>query len=262
MKLIPFLLVLFTLPTWGKTYFTDTKGCFLLYNLKTKTFEKEMGGKECKEQLPPCSSFKIPLAVMAFDSGVLKDENQILKWDGTKHLRPEENQDLDAKSWLKYSVVWFSQKLTPQMGEKKFQKYLDDFNYGNKDLSTGITEAWIMPPDSKKALKISPYEQVEFMEKLWTDTLPVSKRSMELTRKISFLETSPKGYALSGKTGSGIFPKNRKTHLGWFIAHLQKEDQQFIAVTRIIDLKSTNGGYGGPRAKQLTKDILADLGLW
>lgn len=244
--------------------FKDVKGCFLLYNLKTKTFDKVINEANCHERFPACSSFKVPLAVMAFDSGILKDENVVLSWDGKRGFRPEEKHDHNAKTWMRDSVVWFSQDITPKLGKKKLQKYLADFNYGNQNLSEGITTAWLTSPSKgNKGLNISAYEQVEFMKKLWSDALPVSPRSMEITRKITYLETSPKGFKLSGKTGSNFYDKEKKFHLGWFIAHIQKDGQEYIAVTNISDLKPyPKPGYGGPRAKQMTKEILATEGLW
>jgi len=274
-RLVPFLFVLIFLTGCiestktkeeiaHKNYFADVKGCFLLYNMKTKAFDKVIGDDTCKEQFPACSTFKVPLALMAFDSGALKDENQVLKWNGVKQMREESNHDHNAKTWMRDSIVWFSQRITPKLGQNKFQKYLNDFDYGNKDISAGIKEAWLVSPSDKKpGLKISAYEQVDFMKKLWTDNLPASKRSMQLTREITFLEKSPQGFVLSGKTGSNFYDKEHKVHLGWFISHLQKGDQEYITVTNISDLKPVEiQGYGGMRAKTLTKQILADQGLW
>lgn len=247
-----------------KDFFKGVKGCFLLYNMKSNIIEKVINEENCQERLPACSTFKVPLAVMAFDAGILEDENQVLKWDGVRRERPELNRDHDAKTWMKDSVVWFSQRLTPQLGSKRFQKYLQDFSYGNQDLSGGITQAWLTSPSKKTgALKISAYEQVEFMKSLWSNLLPVSARAMNLTKEITFLEISPRGFRLSGKTGSNYYDKAHKQHLGWFVSHLEKDDQEYIAVTHISDLKPTDKlGYGGPRAKQVTKEILASQGLW
>lgn len=267
------LLTLISSVSWGrkslspsseKDYFPGKKGCFLLYDLSKNTFTKVINEENCKERVVACSTFKVPLAVMAFDAGILKDENQILKWDGKKGDRPELNQDHNAKTWMLNSVVWFSQRLTPQLGEEKFKKYLKDFHYGNENLSAGITEAWLVRPGSKEtALNISPYEQVEFMKNLWNDTLPASKRAMQLTRDITYLETSPQGFKLSGKTGSSGFEKTRKQRLGWFITHIERGQQKYIAVTNFSDLTpKEKQSYGGPEAKALTKEILADQGLW
>lgn len=246
-----------------KNYFPDMKGCFLLYNVKTQTYEKVINQENCREQLVACSTFKVPLAVMAFDANILKDENVILKWDGKKDEREVVNHDHTAKTWMRDSVVWFSQRLTPKLGLKKIKRYLAGFNYGNQDMSGGLKTAWLTAPDREPALKISAYEQKDFMEKLWTDKLPASPRAMKLTREITFLETSPKGYQLSGKTGSNFFADDRQKRLGWFISHLENGDQEYIAITNFTDLKPGNGAsYGGAKAREITKLVLSDLGFW
>lgn len=201
---------------------------------------------------------------MAFDAGVLKDENVVLKWDGKKDSRPEVNRDHDAKTWMRDSVVWFSQRLTPEIGSKRLQKYLHDFHYGNEDMKGGLTQAWLVAPNAKgPALKISAYEQLEFMKALWSDALPVSKRAMKLTREITYLETSPQGFVLNGKTGSNFYDSDRRQRLGWFVAHIARGDQEYIAVTNFRDLeKGKHDLVGGPQAKQMTKDQLVALGLW
>lgn len=239
------------------------KGCFLLYDLKTEKFVIEKGNT-CKEEIVACSTFKVPLAVMAFDSGVLKDEKQVLKWDGKKHTMVEAwNGDHNAETWMKNSVVWFSQRLTPMMGEKKTKDYLNRFDYGNKDLSAGLTDAWIEKPTAPAKLAISPYGQINFMKKLWQGTLPASQRSMLLTKKIMYLETSPNGFDLHGKTGSGFYDDERKLHLGWFIAHVKKGEKEYLSVMNFSDVKPfTEKGFGGMRAKEMTKKYLAAEGLW
>jgi beta-lactamase class D len=245
-------------------YFPDMDGCFLLYNTKTTQFEQVINEPRCRERFVPCSTFKVPLAVMAFDAGILKTPDDILKWDGTKDTREVCNRDQTPRTWLKDSIVWVSQRITPQLGEKKFKAYLEKFRYGNTDISGGITKAWLIPPDSATpALKISAYEQVEFLKALWTGTLPVSNDAMRLTRELIYLETSPKGFRLSGKTGSNFYGTEQKMRLGWFIAHIANGDQEYIAVTNISD-KAPAGPptYSGAKAKEITKQILTDLGLW
>jgi len=247
-----------------KDYFPNMKGCFLLHNVKSGITDRVIGDEYCKEQLVACSSFKVPLALIAFDSGVLKTTKQVFKWDRKKHEREALNQDHNAQTWMRDSVVWFSQIIAQKLGPKKMQKYLDAFEYGNKDLTGGLTTAWLHAPTSgKPSLNISAYEQLTFMNALWAGTLPVSKKAIELTKEITFLETSPKGYAVHGKTGSNSFNNNSRHRLGWFISHIQKGEEEYIAITNLRDIAPiTEDGYGGFKAREITKEILTDMGHW
>lgn len=248
-----------------KEEFVSGKGCYLLYNMKTKKIEREVG-TTCRKRFVACSTFKVPLAVMAFDSGLLKDEKQVLKWDGVQRDKIADwNRDHDAESWMKYSVVWFSQRLTPRLGKDRFQRYLHDFRYGNQNLEGGLTEAWLVSPGKlEPSLRISPIEQVKFMESLWNETLPVSKRAMKLTQKITALPATPSGFSFSGKTGSNSYDKEQKIHLGWFIAHLEKGEQEYVAVVNFSDDKPFEGTppFGGPRAREMMIEYLKSDGLW
>src|SRR5256885_452179 len=92
--------------------------CFEVYDLKADRIVLRAGDRRCAERVSPCSTFKVPLALMAFDRGVLEDERSPMKWDGRDRGRDVWNRDQTAGSWMKYSVVWFSQRLTPALGMK------------------------------------------------------------------------------------------------------------------------------------------------
>lgn len=254
---------MFSLALKAADPFEGAKTCFLLYNLKTQSFLEVVGEPVCRERLSPCSTFKVPLAVMAFDTGVLKDEMQILRWDGVLGTRAEVNRDHDARTWMRDSVVWFSQRLTAKMGRKKLQSYLETFEYGNRDLSAGLKTAWLTSAPVGRGLKVTGYEQLEFLKKLWSDQLPASKRSQSLARELTRLEVSPKGWLLHGKTGSGSIDKKKNLNLGWFIGHLEKGDQQYLIVASTQDVVTPlSSEPGGPKTKRAVKAKLEALGLW
>jgi beta-lactamase class D len=244
--------------------FHGMTGCFLLYNLNSGSYEESIDAGDCRKPLPACSSFKVPLAVMAFDSGLLQSASTTIKWDGKKRSRDAENRDHNARTWMSESIVWYSQDIAKRMGRSKLQSYLDALKYGNRDLDGGPTSAWLVSPASDApALKITAYEQVEFMKQLWTDALPVSKRAQKMARDLTFIETSPSGFRLSGKTGSNFYDAERTRHLGWFIAHLDTGKTRYIIVTNLSDLTARgHDEYGGMRARELTKKLLALRSLW
>jgi beta-lactamase class D len=44
----------------------------------------------------------------------------------------------DPAQWLKDSIVWVSQRITPLLGQEKFKAYLEKFHYGNTDISAAL----------------------------------------------------------------------------------------------------------------------------
>lgn len=198
---------------------------------------------------------------MAFDAGILKDEGSGMKWDGTKTSRNEWNRDQTAASWMKYSVVWFSQRLTPQLGMRRVKSYLTKFQYGNQDMSGGLTKAW-----RQWSLLISPGEQLRFWQRFWREELPVSKHAVEMTKKITLLGRSRSGWILHGKTGSGAIVSEKGKLLrgtGWFVGHIGRGDKEYVFVTHYVDRGSpTDHRPPGWIAREITERALKDLGLY
>jgi beta-lactamase class D len=250
----------FTLQTFPSTemdlsrYFPNKDGCFLLYDLKANRVVQRFNGKRCALRFAPCSTFKVPLALMAFDRGILKDENTTYKWDGVDRGRPNVNRDTSAADWLKYSVVWYSQRVTPQLGPEVVTNYLAKFDYGNRDISGGLTNFWL-----GSTLKISADEQLRFWERFWTNGLPVSRRAADITRKITYLETSPSGMKLSGKTGSHTSDRDE---LGWFVGHLEGPKGEYLVVVNYSGPVPSKGSYPGLAAQEICKTILGQMGLY
>src|SRR5688572_25112163 len=110
----------------------ETMDCFMVKE-GSKYLIKE--GKECNTRYSPASTFKAPLAVIGYDSGILIDENHPiwLSQESVTFLKDFWEGEKTPSSWMRFSIVWYSQTLTTKLGSKKFQDYIDKLNYGNKD---------------------------------------------------------------------------------------------------------------------------------
>lgn len=253
--------------TIQKSHFERSDGCFIIYDLKNDQILSIYGEERCKQRYAACSTFKMPLAVMAFDAGILNDENTIFKWDGIKRSMESWNQDSTAASWMRNSVVWYSQRITPLLGKARLQSYLKAFSYGNQDISAGLTGAWltISKTDSdpgRGSLKISAFEQLDFLKRFWTGKLPVSPDAIDKTTRITFLETSPNGFTLHGKTGSGYLD-DLQGDFGWFIGHIQGNAKEYLVITTFTrDRTISDARYPGMLAREITKAILKDNQIW
>jgi len=241
--------------------FAGRDGCFQLYDLKANTMVVRYNAAHASRRESPASTFKVPLSLMAFDAGILKNERSAMKWDGKRTRRPEWNRNQTAASWMKLSVVWFSQRLTPKLGMARIKRYLAQFAYGNQDFSGGITKAWL-----QSSLQISPDEQLRFWQRFWREQLPVSKHAFAMTKSITRLGRSPNGWILHGKTGSSAYVSDKGKLLrgsGWFVGHIARGGKEYVFVTHYVDRgppKDTRPP--GWIARDISMKALAQLGLY
>jgi beta-lactamase class D len=191
----------------------------------------------CASRFSPCSTFKIPLALMGFDSGILKDAHHPA-WDYRPEVhhanREVEKHRTDPSSWEINSVVWYSQQLTAQMGAAKFKAYVDRFGYGNRDVTgnpgkrDGLTQAWLM-----SSLAISPDEQVAFLRRMLAHRLPVSAAAHRMAEAIVPEFDGADDWTLRGKTGSGWMRNrdgttNNSWPIGWFVGWADKGKRRVV----------------------------------
>ncbi len=234
--------------------FEGRQGCFLIVHLKDGRIVEQIDAERCQERLSPCSTFKIPVAAMTFDQGII-DEKEIFRWDGKDYGREACNRDQNIRSWIVDSVVWVTQRLTEKMGMDKVKGYLKKFSYGNCDMSGGIDDAWLT-----STLKISASEQVAFLRRLWLNELPISKSAQAGTRELINVEIQGDD-RLDGKTGSGFVGPGRQ--LGWFVGHVRHSGQDYIFALNITDrYEGQTSGYAGQNARRLVRKRLEKLGLF
>lgn len=230
--------------------------CSLLTDAATGGVLSRSG--DCDTPMTPASTFKIPLALMGFDSGILMDAEHPA-WEfqeGFADWMENWKTTVTPRYWLEKSVVWYSQELTKKLGSEKFQAYIDAFDYGNKDLSgdpgkdNGLTNAWL-----GSSLKISPLEQAQFLDKLLNRKLDVAGNVYDSTYDAMPKTTLANGWTVFGKTGTNRLinadgtPDPDKRQLGWYVGWAEKDARKIIFVHLIIDEKKQET-FAGPRAKE------------
>ncbi|MDG2535324.1 class D beta-lactamase [Sphingomonas sp. HITSZ_GF] len=210
----------------------------------------------CATRFTPCSTFKVPLALMGFDSGVLIDAHHpAWDYDPKRHAahRDVERARTDPTRWEAESVVWYSQELTRKLGMQRFQAYVDRFGYGNRDLrgtpgkGDGLTRAWL-----GSSLTISPDEQVAFLRRMLAHRL-VSARAHAEAERIIPAFTGSGGWHVRGKTGSGALPDG--SLLGWFVGWADKGGKR-IVFARF----GAGAGMSSAGGRQMRAALLAEIG--
>lgn len=191
---------------------------------------KEEG--QCLEAFAPNSTFKIPLAVMGFDSGILvTDEIPRMPFKKEyRHWMSVCKGDHNAHEWMRDSCVWFSQALSNQLGIKRFHEYIEKFNYGNKNIKgkDPLNRSWL-----EDTLKITPLQQVEFLQRFLNKELSVKPEAYTYTTKVLYQQELAGGWKLYGKTGNGRLGKD-KQH-GWFVGWIEKKDRKIIFSYHLSD---------------------------
>lgn len=248
--LLPLLTACLLIPIGAQA---KTDECLLIIDSGTHQTLHTSG--DCETRRGAQSTFKIPLALMGFDAGILEDAHHPV-WQYEKGFtlnRPAEKEDTDPAYWHKESIVWFSQKLTRLMGADTFSRYIHQFGYGNQDISgnpgknDGLTRSWL-----SSSLQISPAEQVAFLAKMRGRKLGIKTEAYDKAEDIIPVFTAGE-WTVHGKTGTGFHrnadgSKNYKLQEGWFVGWAERKGQSVLFARFIKDDKKESS-YAGPRTR-------------
>lgn len=163
----------------------------------------------------PASTFKIPNTLIALEAGVVENlDAPVFKWDGKERGFSGSpiaawNRDQPLRDAFPNSTVWVYQEVARRIGAGRMQRFVDAFDYGNRDLSSAAIDTfWLEGP-----LGISAREQIRFLERLRAKTLPVSDRAQSLVHEVMIVERT-NTYTLRGKTGWA-------GKIGWFVGWIE-----------------------------------------
>jgi len=234
----------------AKKYFDEyeVKGSFMVYDMYADKYYYYDSAR-CFTRFTPASTFKIPNSIIGLETGILTDENFVIPWDGTKS-RETCDKDLSLKDAIKFSCVWYYRELARRIGADKMQEMLNAFNYGNKDISSGLDNFWL-----EGSMKISQAEQIEFLKKLYKYELPVSKRSVDILKNIIVLDSTT-DHIMRGKTGWG-FEDN--TNIGWLVGWIEKSDNVYFYAIN-VETDKDNPRFAESR-RAITEKIFRDFGV-
>ncbi|MBD2196740.1 class D beta-lactamase [Calothrix anomala FACHB-343] len=225
------------------------EGSIVIYDLKNnRTYEHNP--QRNATAMVPASTFKIFNSLVALETGVIANDVAVLTWDGIHREIETWNQDTNLRQAFKNSTVWFYQVLARKAGYERMQEFINKVGYGNRQIGTDadIDRFWLQGP-----LKITPKEQINFLQRLYQGNLPFSQRKMELVKDIMIREQTPK-YTLRGKTG---WLTSSKPEIGWFVGYLEQNNNVYFFATNINLQKPESA----PLRIEITRRSLQDLGL-
>lgn len=228
----------------------NVDGSFVLYD-QSKNHYIFYNQTQNEKALTPASTFKICNSLIGLETGVIKDEHFMMKWDSMIYLNPNWNGDQDLKTAFENSTVWYYQELARRGGGVKMKYWLDKLNYGNADTSGGIDRFWL-----SGGLRISPAQQIDFLKRLYNNSLPLSQRTMDLVKKIMLAEQTA-FYTIRSKTGWG-WQDNQE--IGWNVGYIETKGTVYYFANCIQTMDSTHKDFSRARI-EITNQILKDLEL-
>lgn len=175
--------------------------------------------------LLPASTFKIPNTLIALQEGVVSADSNI-SWDGVERTVRAWNQDQNLKSAFKSSCVWCYQLFARNIGIEKYNEYLKKLHYGNEKTGHNVERFWL---DGE--LRISAYEQIAFLKKLYKNELPFLQEHIDLLKSI-MIDEQGKDYTIRAKTGWAV-PKDAEHH-GWYVGYVESSKGVYFFATNLI----------------------------
>jgi len=263
-KAILFLLLTVTIAKTSSAQISFSKpfedcginGSITLYDYNEKKWISSDIADSHKQTLP-ASTFKIINTLIALESGAISDENEMIKWPGSTDTvkygyRPEIYHDISMKEAFKLSAGWAYVELAKQIGKEEYRQYLSAIKYGNVDLSVNDDDFW-----NFGGFAISPANQIDIMRGVYEESLPFKKSSFRILKEM-MIEKKTGEYTLRAKTG---WTRDDGKDTGWWVGWVEREDNVYFFATRLIKERNIPNPNFGKCRKDITMEILSQLGI-
>ena len=196
------------------------EGALLIESLDGDVKYKHNSGN-AEQAYIPASTFKVQNTLIALEEGVIKDQFEVITWDGVERAYAPWNGDQTLATAFARSCVWCFQRFAKKIGDSRYKQYLDAFDYGNKKTGKDVVTFWL-----DGDLRVSPSEQINFLRKVYFEQLPVKHSNIKILKDIMLTEETP-AYKLRAKTGW-------KGQNGWYVGYVESGDEVWFFANYIV----------------------------
>jgi beta-lactamase class D len=235
--------------SWS-SYFREAnvQGCFLVYDLEKDEYFS-YNRKRVNTGFLPASTYKIFNSLIALETRAVRDEREVLKWDGVERMVPEWNRDQSMREAIKTSTVWFYQEMARRIGQERMQHYINAASYGNRNIGGGIDHFWL-----DGMLRTTAKEQVDLLVKLHRNQLPFSPRTTSIVKDILISEKTDQ-YTLRAKTGWAGLGNRSAPQIGWWVGFVERDGKAYFFAMN-VDIKKDEDAAA---RMTITKNILREM---
>ncbi len=167
----------------------------------------------------PASTFKIFNSLVILESGVRSSVDDIVPWDGVTRGIPSWNRDHSLRTGIEVSAVWMYQLLASEVGADRMRELVEAADYGNALTGPDVTDFWL-----RGDIRISPLEQLDFLERLVTGDLPFRDEHIAAVREIIVREQA-EDWTWSHKTGTALAGSPT---LGWLVGSTAYDGREWV----------------------------------
>lgn len=219
--------------------FGGIRGCAVLYLAEEDRYVL-YGEEMCREQVSPCSTFKIVSTLLGLHNGVLTGPESTMAYSGTVYPVEAWNHDLTLTEAFQSSCVWYFRQVIDQVGPEETARELAALNYGNQDISQWAGGGQNRSPELNgfwldSSLKISPLEQVEVLRTILEGESRYTPEEVAILQEI-MLAQDDGTRQVYGKTGTGF------GETGWFVGFAQEGEERTYFAVYLADESTTVSG--------------------
>lgn len=194
-----------------------TKGTFVLYDAnRGRTVMVDRS--RAQRPLIPASTYKIPHSLIALETGVVKDTNEVIPYGGKPQPVKDWERDMNLRDAVRVSNVPVFQEIARRVGAGREREWLVRLGYGNAEVGSKVDRFWLDGP-----LMISAEAQARWLCGLARQELPASVGHQQAVRDILRIESTA-SYVLYGKTGWAI---GTTPQLGWWVGWVERGTDRY-----------------------------------
>src|SRR5262245_21123844 len=108
-----------------------TVGTFVLYDpAADRTIT--VNGERAARRYIPASTFKIANSIIALETAVVKDENEVIPYGGKPQPFKAWEKDMGMREAIAASAVPIYQEIARRVGLERYRQWLERLDYGNR----------------------------------------------------------------------------------------------------------------------------------
>jgi beta-lactamase class D len=211
---------------------------------------------ECGVKTAPASTFKIPHALIALQTGVITTKT-MFKWDGTPHTFESWRKDHTLESAIKSSVLPFFHRTAALIGRDRMRQGLSSLAYAADTFDGQLSTFWI-----DGDLVVSPLEQFAFLQRMFSGSLPIEASHLSAVKDAlrmppgqivlgagarPFLLDWPAVTVVHAKTGNTTVKGER---ISWLVGALELKRVNYVFVGRARSRKALDSTAGADVARR------------